>query len=77
MINYVCTQCGMRYAADETIRHYDFLHGELYVICPDCRSECIPEEDEEYEEESEEKEEREEDDQESQEESNEEITAGK
>lgn len=40
MTAYICTQCGSRYSAEETIQHYDYLHGDLYVICPGCRSEC-------------------------------------
>jgi len=51
MANYVCTQCGLRYSAEETIQHYDYLHGDLYVICPSCRSECRCEREKEDEEE--------------------------
>lgn len=51
MINYVCTQCGNRYSPEETIQHYDYLHGDLYVICPGCRSECRKEYEEDDEEE--------------------------
>lgn len=40
MKTYVCTLCGMRYSSEETIQHYDFLHGDRHVICPECRSEC-------------------------------------
>lgn len=49
MANYFCTQCGLRYAPEETIQHYDYLHGDLYVICPGCRSECRREKEDEGE----------------------------
>lgn len=51
MTAYICTLCGLRYSPEETIQHYDYLHGDLYVICPSCRSECKREEDGEKEDE--------------------------
>ncbi len=40
MLKFNCTLCGAILFPDETIRHYDRLHGDIYVSCPFCRSQC-------------------------------------
>ncbi|MCM1055207.1 MAG: hypothetical protein NC394_06765 [Bacteroides sp.] len=42
MREYLCTLCGTRLSAEETIQHYDRIYGELYVFCPHCHAECRP-----------------------------------
>lgn len=40
MHKYNCTLCGAILFPDEAICHYDRIHGDVYVSCPYCRSQC-------------------------------------
>ncbi len=40
MYKYNCTLCGAILFPDEAICHCDRIHGDVYVSCPYCRSQC-------------------------------------
>ena len=40
MLKFSCSLCGAILFPEEAIRHIDRLHGDIYVSCPFCRSQC-------------------------------------